>query len=106
MTKATHAPGPWRMFDDDTIMANDEGGAVAHIYGLAPHSDPHFRAESEANRDLIVAAPDLLDALTNLLCFASPGGVHGTEPDGWSDQAKRFCGAARAAIAKAKGGAA
>jgi hypothetical protein len=44
----------------------------------------------------------LLAACEDLLCFTSPGGIHGTEPESWSDEAKRICGAARAAIAAAK----
>jgi hypothetical protein len=46
---------------------------------------------------------ELVGALSDLLCFVSPGGLHGTEPDEWSEQAKRVCAAARATIAKAEG---
>jgi hypothetical protein len=49
------------------------------------------------------ATPELREALKDLLCYASPGGLHGEEPAEWSEQAKRICGAARTAIAKAEG---
>ena len=92
MSELKHTPGPW------SVVAN--GGHSYTIRGsrneaicdtsIWLHSDPH--SESRANAHLIAAAPDLLEALEDLLtiCDGDPD-----EPDeiGW----------ARAAIAKAKG---
>ena len=105
VTKATHTPGPWERFPVPghglEVWTEGDGPRDSGLPSAKPICEVLTTA---ADANLIAAAPDLLASLTDLLCFASPGGVHGEEPEGWSDQAKRFCGAARAAIAKAKGG--
>ena len=97
MTEAKHTPGPW-------------GGNKKVLFrGLNFLASAHFEtAEGDANARLITAAPDLLDALSNLLQAYS-------EPDRSLCCDGRDCGCmgstvyqeaehyASKAIAKAKG---
>lgn len=88
-----HTPGPWRKSATtqnavicDSITGHDCKTNVDYYGG-------HLIAESifsEADRDLIASAPDLLEALQDLLIF---------------DNGKPEFDAARAAIAKATGSA-
>ena len=79
MTHDKATPRPWRT---STVLH----AALAEAVGTD-------------NAALIVSAVNshdaLVGALKDLLCFASPGGVHGTEPEGWSEEAKRVCAKAR-----------
>jgi hypothetical protein len=63
----THTPGPWD-YDMDFIVAPDPDGRHPDIYiAEIAHSDDEGRIASsqqqDANRRLIAAAPDLLEAL-------------------------------------------
>ena len=67
MTKHTHTQGPWAI-DDNTPRANSVIAMVEHIkiYDLSssmPLTDP----EVTANARLIASAPDLLEALTDII---------------------------------------
>lgn len=108
---SAHTPGPWEAVFLFTADVPENAKVCIHA---APKSDLHngtkvaeaefslrkskyhvdVRAEAEANARLIAAAPELLDALLGLLCAL---------PSATSHPAIR---AARAAIGKAKGGAA
>lgn len=79
----------------------DAGGYVVDAMG----GDFRLLYEPEQIVRELNAFDGLLEALTDLLCFTSPGGEHGSEPDHWSDESKRICRAARTAIARAKGAA-
>jgi hypothetical protein len=91
---AKHTPGPW----EASITANSIG--QRHIYdennhpiAQTVHKDVEHPERISANALLIAAAPELLDALQNLLGF----GINGTiESQMAQDDA-------RAAIAKATG---
>ena len=106
MTKTT--PRPWSVWDatnshEGPLLIGRRGEQyVCSITGTARAIE-----NAEANAEYIVRAvnchEDLLDACKDLLCWASPGGLHGQEPDGWSNQARAYCLAARVAIAKAEG---
>lgn len=87
MTK--HTPGPWKVYDDGCIYTVD-GVQVLTSYA---DSDGHCIVATDADRRLAAAAPELLAALEVLL-DAKERGDH-------KDKAFR---AARAAIAKARGG--
>ena len=68
---ARHTPGPWD-YDWDFIVAPDPDGRHPDSYvAEIAHSDEEGRVASaeqqEANRRLIAAAPDLLEALDYLL---------------------------------------
>jgi hypothetical protein len=66
-----YTPGPWQ-YDMDYIVAPDPGGRHPDIYiAEIAHSDEEGRIASpeqqDANRRLIAAAPELLEALDYLL---------------------------------------
>lgn len=66
-----HTPGPWD-YDMDYIVAADPAGRHPDIYiAEIAHSDEEGRIASpeqqDANRRLIAAAPELLEALDYLL---------------------------------------
>ena len=83
---SNHTPGPWKIFDDHP----DPDLLCLHVY----HGDEQIADVSELkNARLIAAAPDLLEALENLLkVHEGEGGTQYHAGD-----------MARAAIAKAKG---
>ncbi|MBY0513161.1 MAG: hypothetical protein K2P78_04525 [Gemmataceae bacterium] len=97
MTK--HTPGPWDVNDDLDIYSShpdmDEivASCVGHKIDAALFSDIPGRAE--ANARLIAAAPDLLDSLEQMVAESDCGRV----------PCMRTIDDARAAIAKAAGGA-
>jgi len=59
-----HTKGPWKVdqIDYDTIVVEAGEGEVCSIHGYDSAMD-----EVGANVDLIVAAPDLLEALSRLI---------------------------------------
>jgi hypothetical protein len=70
-TRLCHTPSPWEC-DMDFIVAPDPNGLHPDIYiAEIAHADDEGRIASpeqqDANRHLIAAAPDLLEALDYLL---------------------------------------
>lgn len=62
-----HTPGPWNVYHDEdgTIwIAQKRSGAITS--GVIVEINPEFSSRPEANARLIAAAPDLLDALSDL----------------------------------------
>ena len=102
-----HTPGPWSLSPSfDRIERRvQHGDNPPLVWGIASginsaHPDYMPRAEQIANARLIAAAPELLEALEAVLPdLEHYVATHGPGPD------KRLA-IARAAIAKAKGGAA
>lgn len=106
MSKHKHTPGPWRVTDLDQhpgIENHNESVSII-IFGYRkgldtnPYDDSGVRGktrkEAIANAHLIAAAPDLLEALESIVeCLE------------YSDDPPACMAMARAAIAKAKGGA-
>ena len=97
-----HTPGPWLIAESVVsrhavtnmrrIRSKNEGlehGAVCDVYGIQDGS------EASANARLIAAAPDLLDALIEIV-----------SADDSHELTQKHIESARAAIAKATGGAA
>ena len=82
---AKHTPGPWRELH--TCIDDSRGYQICHI-------DLHGKSEAErdANRRLIAAAPELLDALKDMLDYYGTASAN-----------VEFLTKARAAIAKATG---
>ena len=96
MNEVRHTPGPWQVRHDHGATTKTFGGPHVQA-GKRVIAWPEFPSvdendTSEANARLIAAAPDLLDALTDLV-----GGC-GKEGDLYSSTA---IGKARAAIEKA-----
>ena len=90
-----HTPGPWSYIGNGDVVARSEnycGGEkdIASVFLTANDED-------EANSRLIAAAPDLLEALREVL--NNPAGDYDAS-DGYENAVKQ----ARAAIAKATGG--
>ena len=100
-----HTPGPWSLSPsfDRVERRVQHGDNPPLVWGIASginsaHPDYLPRAEQIANARLIAAAPDLLAALIEML-EASERPVH----ERWLSNVRSH---ARAAIAKATGGAA
>ena len=94
-----HTPGPWHR----NIRANGKypvvfAGRNQHVATTSQQTDP---AETEANIDLISAAPELLEALQAVLAMPDYDGTAET-----SIVRRNAKTAAHVAIAKATGGAA
>ena len=98
---AKHTPGPWL-----TDRRNAHTGQIATIHHCLNNDWIEIwtdkwaetglgEGEQEANARLIAAAPELLDALTEIVAAA--------DGDGWKQLDATFA-AARAAITKATGG--
>jgi hypothetical protein len=81
----THAPEPWAISSDGNLYG--DGMYIGNI------SDDHNDEQTEANRALICAAPEMLDAL-QAVC------------DAYGDRDTLLMAQVKAALAKAKGGAA
>ena len=78
MTQTTHTPGPWRIVTD----------SISHWIEIQPNKIALIRAK-KADRDLIVAAPDMLAALHEVLSLC--------------DRDSDIMELVRTSIAKAKG---
>lgn len=98
MSAAKHTPGPWHLFDELTICAKDNG-SVAFAYGPSFPERSQVGREAMANARLIAAAPDLLAALHRVAALNPDAGEIG------AGMLRIIVGEARAAIAKATGGA-
>lgn len=94
MAQAKHSPGPWNVINTPNLPIVDRSfRTIALPY---PYHDEEMRV---ADANLIAAAPDLLAALKDIVdCVAK------TESMGEICQCDDFT-EARAAIAKAEGGA-
>lgn len=92
-----HAPAPWWVTDGGV---RNSGGYIAHTNSVQHYDGQDERyvrevAEREADKRLIAAAPDLLEALQELL-----GDMSHMSPQECLAVAKK----ARVAVAKATGG--
>jgi hypothetical protein len=109
MADAKHTPGPWRYVDESDMTPEEPFwigaehptcGFVSHACVRSGSTESDELGDLEANARLIAAAPELLEALKNLLCGCTDGdGERWIPPRGCLDDAK-------AAIAKATGSAA
>ncbi len=88
-----HTPGPWKINEASKIEIIAEGEPMV----IARTPNKLYQKESEANARLIAAAPDLLDALTELL--------NGDHPNRQYIQGHPAAAKARAAISRATGAA-
>lgn len=107
-----HTPGPWTMTDDGSpfiYYLNDEGinrFSASVQQGWASANDGQRTPHSEilANAHLIAAAPDLLAALKEIVMGIGP--FHQDPLEHAGNVIESMQAIARAAIAKAEGGAA
>lgn len=101
MTTTAHTPGPWYVDKvDDRCAFNvfPHGGTSALVQVAGPDGAHPYALAAQANARLIASAPQLLTTLQRLL--GAIDRLPGNNPlDGLADEA-------RAAIAKATGGAA
>lgn len=104
MTQAQHTPGPWMLtegdrFDKEMVITTQH--RLDESIGCICEMDVYFTGqigiEQEANARLIAAAPELLEALQNML-----GLTEASDYMALSEIEQQ----ARAAIVKATGGAA
>ena len=91
MTQATHTPGPWRSVTD----------GISHWIEIQPNKIALIHAK-KADRDLIAAAPDMLQALHNADEFCQQG-LNSAEPTHWEAALQDIMDLVRAAINKANG---
>ena len=103
--KAAHTPAPWQIEwnvaqggEGHYIKDSQDTGELSRIAAVLFHDDAD--GETRANARLLAAAPDLLEALIQITCQLERVGDTCEHKDG------QFISAARAAIAKAEGGAA
>lgn len=99
-----HTPGPWTLADDGTPFVYKIGERGSNVFSLSVQggghpSDVASFDERVANARLIAAAPDLLDALIEIVEDLTH---EDHEPGDWSQHV--VVKKARAAIAKATGG--
>lgn len=108
--ESSHTPGPWEIVDSycdpntSWTLRQFNGGKLGLYIGSVDKSIP----SSSANARLIAAAPELLEALEAMLDIAVPdrANIRPHEDCGcYSCRAYNVIEQARAAIARAKGGA-
>ena len=97
MSEAKHTPGPWHWNEKHQLvgpLVPDDGYMEAHHPRIV-ETDGGFYPPTEADRHLIAAAPDLLEALAALMdAHAIPSSIC---------KERSVYEKARAAIAKATG---
>lgn len=99
-TAARHTPGPWTVGDEvNPLVYSASGGAyVAQVLAYSDGATGASRPEATADALLIAAAPELLEALREMLAvYGNDGHFHAP--------ALRATRASQAAIAKATGAA-
>ena len=94
---STPTPGPWELNTQDTGL-NDSGTILGAGVVIVPDIYGRSKVECDANARLIAAAPDMLEALNELIAewtHAELGGIAIEETGGML--------LARQALAKAEG---
>jgi hypothetical protein len=108
-----YTPGPWKVlvghYSDSTIHnihATSEPFRIASIETVRGNDSARSEAVAAANANLIAAAPEMLEALKDLLCLAFPEGIYGEIPSHRHEQSRQAILEVRRVIVKAEGGAA
>ena len=107
---STHTPGPWTLnpkavfenngFKINAFPVSGSGQAIAAVWAGSFGKGPFGLDNQEANARLIAAAPDLAEAVRELLATHPAAYREPRKIDNRTDNAIRI---ARAAIAKAEG---
>ena len=102
---AKHTPGPWRVDIDRAIVADSQARGIWRtvVADLGLPTSPNGAQEREANAHLIAAAPDLLEALEELVVTADNMRAWIERQAAATPEDHAAIARARAAIAKAKG---
>ncbi len=101
MTKPKHTPGPWKHDDIYGLIVTQDGAEIAACHAGRTGG----KSETVPNARLIAAAPELLEALKQLLDDYSDA-TDCCDPNcdcEGNDSKKRLAKLATAAIAKAEG---
>ena len=70
--KTKHTPGPWWIDDSEFIAAGSDGTYKTIADPCCMEPTPDNMPEMEANAFLISKAPELLQALSNLVSYLGP----------------------------------
>lgn len=100
----THTKGPWKMrlaANGDIGIAADGTGIFIECFAEIRHSGENAREEARANACVVIAALELLDALTAFVRLQEE--KIKTPEMVWPTWGTPLLDAARAAIAKAEG---
>ena len=115
MTQAKHTPGPWKVRGQYVEAAKHAVVAQVNMpYEIGSDATVSVTGVMNANAALIAAAPELLTALRLVMecagdIFSAPSGLLEMALDDGDEETRKQANAfliARAAIAKATGGAA
>jgi hypothetical protein len=98
MNTTKHTPGPWQVSPHSNITSK------SLVVAKVEQMPGNYESEKQANARLIAAAPDLLFALE--ACMENMEGMLGISDFGSPTEGDFPLAIVRAAIAKAKGGAA
>ena len=98
--KGKHTPGPWRRYYGSMSCAGIASVDDKVNICVMCDADPSQQQEVEADAALIAAAPDLLEALKDIIACCRITGPVGNYAYIISDERRE---AAKAAIAKAEG---
>jgi len=98
----THTPGPWREHSHRQI--GPDAGIVCEVWSAIGETDADRIAQADANARLIAAAPDLLEALQEMVAGDAEA-IEDAKRLGvpFPDEMLAAYHKARAAIAKATG---
>ncbi len=97
-TTHTHTSGPW------TIEAASKGCAFPIIHGGADYSEIAIVYSGDADKRLIAAAPEMLEALTGLRDYLQTLAGEVKIPSSLYLKGKRAMDSAEAALVKTRGG--
>jgi len=108
MSESKHTPGPWVVgmrngYNPNTVFSEGDNG-IASVFGVPMHCHiddlTHIRdVQPLANARLIAAAPDMLEALKQVMGWIDGWSPTFTQDEEWPE-AEHYI---RAAISKAEG---
>jgi hypothetical protein len=84
--KAEHTPGPWKVNHGNEMhhVTNTDGVVIAEVYHNTPKPQPY------SNARLIAAAPELLEALKEMIPYSEGQIWTPSAMKVWNEKAKRI----------------